>query len=366
MSKSKKIVFAAGGTGGHLFPAQALADQLLKQRPDLDLLFAGAKLGDNPYFDRSKFAYLDILSTTPFRGGILSRFKAFGILLGGIQKSLQMLREQKPDMVIGFGSFHAFPILCAAALKGIPIVLFESNAIPGKVIRLFSKRAKFTGIFFPQAKDYLKGNTVEVGIPQKNSQPLGLTQCDARHLFNLDADRLTILVFGGSQGAKGINNHLLDLIPLLCQNQLSFQLIHLTGSKDTTDAMTALCKKWGIPHYIKDFEPQMAVALCAADIAICRSGAMTVSELLHYEVPAILIPYPFAADQHQLKNALFFEKEVGGGQHFEEAALSPKQLMQAMLPLLSRKETIKKSIHDFKIKQKKADLSSLVLDIIGR
>ncbi len=150
--KAKKILFAAGGTGGHLFPAQALAEQLMGD--SVELLFAGARLSQNAYFDKTKFPYHDIASTTPFRGGVLKALKSTGILIKGIRESLRLLSQEKPDLVVGFGSFHAFPVLCAAVLKKIPLVLFESNAIPGKVIRLFSKRAVFDSEFtFPKRRN---------------------------------------------------------------------------------------------------------------------------------------------------------------------------------------------------------------------
>ena len=244
-SGSKKIVFAAGGTGGHLFPAQALAEQLLRQKADIELLFAGAKLSENTYFDKTKFAYQDIISATPFRGGLLKALKSLAILFRGIRESIRFLNQQKPDVVVGFGSFHAFPVLCAAALKRIPIILFESNAIPGKVIRLFSKRALLTGIFFSEAQNHLKGKTVDVEIPKKNIHSrTTMHQQEARRLFQLDPNRLTLLVFGGSQGAKNINQLVIDLVPLLHQKNLSFLcsgIFTLRPMPKTAAALSTLC-----------------------------------------------------------------------------------------------------------------------------
>ena len=366
LKQPKKVVFAAGGTGGHLFPAQALAEQLLKTQ-DIELLFAAAKLGDNAYFDKTKFAFKDIQSTTPFRGSLLKAFKSIGTLLKGIRESMQLLKQQRPDVVIGFGSFHSFPVLCAAMLKRIPIILFESNAIPGKVVRLFSPRALLTGIFFAEAKNHLKGKTVEVEIPKKAASAT-VSQQEARQAFQLDPDRLTLLVFGGSQGAKVINKQVLELIPLLHQKNLSFQLIHCTGSKEMAQEVANLCKSLNIPCHVKEFEAQMDIAWSAADIVICRAGAMTLSELLHHEVPGILIPYPFAADQHQLKNALFLEKKVGGAVHLLEGSLNAELLFKTLLPLVSSdsRGKMKMAIKSFKAQQKKADLGSLILEMLQK
>ena len=133
MSKrTHKVIFAAGGTGGHLFPAQALARQLLKKKANVELLFAGAKLTDNVHFDKGKFSHRDITSGTPFRRNVFKAMKSVGALLKGIWESLALLKEQKPDLIIGFGSFHTFPLLCAAVIKKVPLILFESNSIPWK------------------------------------------------------------------------------------------------------------------------------------------------------------------------------------------------------------------------------------------
>jgi UDP-N-acetylglucosamine--N-acetylmuramyl-(pentapeptide) pyrophosphoryl-undecaprenol N-acetylglucosamine transferase len=369
LNRKKKLVFAAGGTGGHLFPAQALAEKLLKENSNLELLFAGAKLSQNPYFDKSKFCHHDILSMTPFRGNVLHVLKSFSALFKGVRESLELFQKQKPDLVIGFGSFHSFPLLCAAVIKKIPLILFESNAVPGKVVRLFSKKALFTGIFFPETQAHLKGKTIEVEIPSKNTRPIeSLSKHDARQFFQLDPNRLTLLVFGGSQGAKQINQEIMELIPLLSKNNLLFQLIHFTGNKETAADIAKLCREWDIPHYVKDFEAQMHIAWSAADIAICRSGAMTLSEILHYEVPAILIPYPHAADQHQLKNALFLEKKVGGGIHFKEELFSVKKMQDLLISLMQSESLLrsqmKQAIKNFKVQQNKSDLAKLILKLI--
>ena len=357
MSKrSHKVIFAAGGTGGHLFPAQGLAEQMLKQHPGIDLSFAGAKLSDNAYFDKVKYPFRDIPSATPLCGNIFKAFRSIGSLFQGIFHSLALLSEKKPDLVIGFGSFHAFPVLCAAVIKKIPLILFESNSIPGKVIKLFSKRAIVTAIYFEEAKQHLKGKTVEVEIPiLRRSMP----KEEACRGLSLDPRIPTLLVFGGSQGAKQINQYILEGLPSL----KSFQLIHLTGNEETAKEINQLCATLQIPCYVKKFEAQMEKIWGAADLAVCRSGAMTISEILHYEVPAILIPYPSATDQHQLKNALFMEKKVGGAVHCPQSSLTTASLCEKILhfAILEKKERIK----NFKKQNKKEDLGSLITKVLS-
>ncbi len=367
-SRTYKIIFAAGGTGGHLFPAQGLAEQMQKNPLHIEVFFAGANLSENVHFDKSKFSFCDIASMTPFRRNIFKALKSMGLLLRGIFESLSLLSERKPDLVIGFGSFHAFPVLCAAAIKKIPFLLFESNSIPGKVIKLFSKQAVVTAVYFEEAKHYLKGETIEVEIPIKNPQSRRFVpREDARHLLGLDPNLPTLLVFGGSQGAKQINKHLVELLPILRKDTL-FQLIHLTGSEEVASDVRVLCGALGkVPCYVKKFEAQMDLIWNAADIALCRSGAMTLSEILYYEVPAVLIPYPFAADQHQLKNAQFLQK-VGGAVHFTEDIVSAPLLSETILRLIPlnspERLKMKNAIKTFKSQQKKEDLCSWIINTI--
>jgi UDP-N-acetylglucosamine--N-acetylmuramyl-(pentapeptide) pyrophosphoryl-undecaprenol N-acetylglucosamine transferase len=366
--RHKKLIFAAGGTGGHLFPAQALAEQLQKNNKDLELLFAGAKLSSNAYFEKTQFAFRDISSATPFGKNLLKAFRSFFSLLKGIRESYTLISEQRPDLVVGFGSFHCFPVLFAAARKKVPILLFESNRIPGKVIKFFSKNALFTAVYFPDAKEQLAGKTIEVEIPANAEARQRIDAKGAREALGLKADLPTLLIFGGSQGAKSINQHIIELLPLLKKENLSFQLIHLTGNDETAERIAQLCRTLNIPCHVKKFEKKMNLVWSAADVAICRSGAMTISELIHFEVPSILVPYPFLKDQHQLANALFIEKKVGGGLHFPERNISTSALAETVKRLIGvdsvEKLKMKEAIVSFKAKKSSEDLVTLITEIL--
>ena len=369
MSK-KKVVLAVGGTGGHLFPAQGFARQLLKENKGIQLLFAGQGLSTNAYFDKEQFSFCDVQSVTPFRGNLFKAFKSFGVLCRGIIDSVRLLSKEKPNLVVGFGSFHAFPILFAALMKRIPIVLFESNAVPGKVIRVFSRKALFTGIYIADAKKHLKGKTIEVEIPTTMTFDTDrLSKEEAKIALSLDPLLPTLLVFGGSQGAKQINLTVSEMLPLLKQKMDGFQLIHFTGNEETAQQIKECCTHLGIGCFVKKFEKEMKIPWSAADLVICRAGAMTLSELLHYEVPGILIPYPSASDEHQLKNALFLEKTVKGAIHLTQDALNPSLLTEMVLSLfhseLVKKSTMQKAIRCFNEKKEKTHLGTLVTQILA-
>lgn len=358
-SAHKKILFAAGGTGGHLFPAQALAKALKEKDSAVETLFAGAYLSTNAYFNREEFPFYEIQSTTPFRKGARRLFGIGATLIKGIYQSARLLLDQRPAMVIGFGSYHSFPILCAAVLTRTPLVLFESNAVPGRVIRFFSRFARFTALYFPICKQHLKGKSYEVEIPSfAVKEPKEAQQ--ARQQLGLAPDCLTLLSLGGSQGAQSMNQALLDVVSSLSQKGVEFQLIHLTGSEEMAKQMQTLCDRLKVNAHIKKFSSDMHSVWSAADIAICRSGAATLSEIIHYRVPAVLIPYPHAADQHQLKNAQFLAERTGGVRVVEERALGT--LENEILAMDDEtRERFKFSIAQYKAEQEKHDLVNLIL-----
>ncbi len=231
-----RTILAVSGTGGHLFPAQALARDLK------DVLFMGPNLSKNRFFFH-EFPSCDITAgRTPFK------------IFKGVWESLKILRKEKPRLVIGFGSYHSLPPLLAALILRIPIALYEPNKIPGRVNRLLSP--------FNQLKD------IPIKVPLFHHQKM--PKEEALAYFGLKQGEPTILIFGGSQGAQKLK-----------EVTLPYQLLKLDK-----------------------FEKNMHYAWSAADLVICRSGATSIAEHRHYEVPAIFIPYPYATDDHQTANAL--------------------------------------------------------------
>ena len=351
MSK-KKIVIAVGGSGGHLFPAQSLAEDLMKQSGAFDLVFAGAGLSTNRYFHKLKYTYREVKSATPFKRSVKAISQSLWTLSLGIWQSLRILNEIKPDLVIGFGSFHSFPLLVAACIKRIPLVLFESNAIPGKVNRLCSYFSKLTAIHFSDAKAFLKGTVVEVKMPIKERRELSFDA--ARVHFNLAPNIPTLLVFGGSQGSSAINEMFLKVAEEMQAKNIPFQVIHLTGKVASAQEIALKYQELNIPSYVRDFESEMDTCYAAATLAISRSGAVTLSELIAFELPSILIPYPHAADNHQTKNAQFLRDQIRGGVYFEEKELHAELLKSEVISLLDsvslKHHKMKNALREFKSK----------------
>lgn len=359
--REKKILLAVGGTGGHLFPAQALAEEILEQG-SIDILFAGANLNTNPFLDKERFRFKEIKSATPFRRNPL---RSCFTLLKGVKESWRLLKEEKPDLIIGFGSYHSFPLLFSAKWKNIPFVLFEADTIPGKVNRLFSRDALFTAIHFSHAKKQLKGKSISVSMPSKHYRSGGsVTQAQAREFLGLDPECFTLLVFGGSQGARGINKNVYELLSLLRNIQFPVQLIHVTGHEETSAKIKNLCISLGIKCYVREFEPHMSYLWKAATLLIGRSGASTLSEMIHFEVPGILIPYPHASDHHQLINARFLEQEVKGGICVLEQKVTAEELFKRIYECEKKLESFKLSMHEYKETQNSPSLGKIIYDLL--
>ena len=279
-----KVLIAAGGSGGHLFPAQQLTE-MLQRKGECELLFAGYKLAQTPFFAREKIPFVEVAASPLARIGFPIAF------IRGFLKSLKMIRDFGPDVIVGFGSYHVFPILCAAVFLGKKLVLFEANSVLGKVNRFFAPFARCIAVQFP-----MQNGTLVPLLPWVSHQEKW-DQKEARRAYRLDPEIFTFLVFGGSQGAQFLN---VAVPQALARMPGKKQVIHFTGSDEA--AVRSVYERLGISACVKQFEPKIAMAYAAADCAICRSGAGTVAELIRHQLPALLIPFPEAAEDHQRKN----------------------------------------------------------------
>lgn len=365
MSK-RKILITAGGTGGHIFPAIALGKQLSQQKVKaVDLLYVGGNLAANPYFEREAFSYQSISCATFKKKNPWAILKTMGKILWGMAQSYKIFKNFKPEMIVGFGSYYTLPILLAAKMQGIPFILHEANSIPGKVNRLLSKDAAAVGIHFPSTAGLIKGKAYEVGLPLRQGYQKGsCLNKQAKEYFNLEASLLTILIFGGSQGAVKLNHLVVKtLTKQLLNSKEKYQVIHLTGDVSIAQLLHTEYQNAGIKACVRPFEARMDLAWQAADLAIVRAGAGTIAELMEFEVPGILIPYPHAMDNHQEKNADFLVDTVGGAFKCLEKDLHPELLAGVIEKLSDEKRfQMRESIQNYKTKNRPKDFCQLVLD----
>lgn len=359
----KKVMLATGGTGGHVYPAMALADQL-KQK-EIDVLFTGGGLGKNRYFSREQYPFEEVSCGNPRMSKPFSAVFQLFKLIRGVLQSFRLISQFQPQLIVGFGSFYTVPPLIAGRLMGIPILLHEANRIPGKVNRLLSPYVAITGVQFPDTTKRLKGRVMHVPIPLREGyRKGGASPAVARAHFGLEPNVETVLVFGGSQGAKVLNHVVADALTQPLEGK-KMQVLHFTGDPEATKELEQKYREKGVVACVKDFELRMDLAWQAADILISRAGAGTIAEALEFEVPGILIPFPFAADNHQESNADFFVDVVKGGLKCRQEGLEASQLMQALATMSKDRQVMKQNIAKYKIDVPRRELSTIVEAIVS-
>lgn len=302
-----KIIFTGGGTGGHIFPAIAIADEMKKIDKDITILFVGAKGRIEEKIVPANNYELKTIDITGFnKRNIMGAIKLPMKFLNALKSCKKILFDFNPDVVIGTGGFASAPMIYSAIKLKIPAVMQEGNSFPGKVTRYLAKKADKVIVSFDETKDYLKrkDNVIKISYPVRNS----LTRVDkigALNYFGLNNGNRTLFVFGGSQGAKGINDAIkLNIKKLYDEN---INLIWQTG-KTSYNEINEMCKPYEDKIRIFEFIDNMKYAYSASDLVICRSGMSSIMELSFLKMPAILVPFPLSAENHQEKNARTLEK----------------------------------------------------------
>lgn len=327
-----RILFAGGGTGGHLYPALALAHEMESLDADCTIEFVGTRYGIEAKKRESLGYRLNLISMRGLPRQLSPGLLAwpFRLVLSFIQ-SRKLLRRFQPDVVVGTGGYVAGPVLYAAAMNNIPSVIQEQNSYPGLVTRKLASRANLLFVAYKSALDHLpQGIKAEtIGNPIRSSVTQGKRE-EALKNFGLRSDRKTILILGGSQGARRINEAVLKNIEALDD---SVQLLWQCGKRDYKDVAKRLNKKDFVISLFP-FSENMAEVYAAADIAIARAGALTLAELTACGLPSILIPYPFAAADHQRYNA---ESVCQGGaaEMIADADLEQVNLIECAIDLLN-------------------------------
>ncbi|MEJ7676647.1 MAG: undecaprenyldiphospho-muramoylpentapeptide beta-N-acetylglucosaminyltransferase [Segetibacter sp.] len=297
-----RIIIAGGGTGGHIFPAIAIANAIKQIQPNAEILFVGAK-GKMEMEKVPQAGYkIEGIDIAGFNRSSL--IKNIGLPIKLVKSFLQVrkiISDFKPDAVVGVGGYSSFPVLKHAQHRGIPTFIHESNSFAGKTNMLLGKNATKIFVatdgmekFFPKERIKITGNPVRKSIAYST-----VTHSEALRYFNLVENKITVLAVGGSLGAKSINEALSNSLDAFKSHDL--QLIWQTGK--TTAAEYKERGKSYSNVWIDEFITQMEMAYAAADIVISRSGAMAVTELCVAKKPVIFVPFPFAAEDHQTVNA---------------------------------------------------------------
>jgi len=303
--KQLKVIISGGGTGGHIFPAIAIANELKMLVPDADILFVGA-LGkmEMEKIPAAGYKIIGVSIAGLQRRLTLSNLKLPFLIIRSLLKTRKIVNEFKPDVVVGTGGYASGPVLRAAGSKQIPMLLQEQNSHAGITNKLLSKKASkicvaYEGMerFFPKEKLVLTGNPIRQDFDNVKKR-----RAEAINFFKLDAEKKTILVIGGSLGARVINESIGEGLKLLTDHHI--QLIWQTGKTYYPTAQIQVRAFENKNLYALDFITRMDLAYAAADIVISRAGASSVSELCNIGTPAILVPSPNVAEDHQTMNAM--------------------------------------------------------------
>jgi len=287
-----KMIIAGGGTGGHLFPGLAVAQEFMGRSKANSVLFVGSKRGiENRVIPKAGFP-LHTLHIEGFRGLSMQTIKSLMLLPGAFISSFLAIRKFDPDVILGVGGYSSGPLVLMGVWMKRLCFIQEQNIFPGKTNRFLGSRVKKVFTAFPQSDKYFGGKGACVGNPvRKEITAIGYTKSEKG---------FTVLVFGGSLGAHTINKAVTDALPRLLDIRDKIRFIHQTGEKDA---------KWvtecysGFSVEVVPFIEKMEDAYRDASMVICRAGATTLAELTHCRKPAVLIPYPFSAENHQEKNA---------------------------------------------------------------
>ncbi|MGI8891192.1 MAG: undecaprenyldiphospho-muramoylpentapeptide beta-N-acetylglucosaminyltransferase [Chthoniobacterales bacterium] len=324
-------VIACGGTGGHLFPGLAVAEVLHERGHEVLVFISEKEIDSLAVSGHSNFRFEKLPTValpSPFSPAILAFVRRFNESLSLCR---DIFRKFSPDVVLGMGGFTSTAPVIAGRMRGIPTFIHESNAFPGKANRHTARFVRAVLLGFQECAPFFpRRNTEFTGTPIRST----LRRIDrqvALEKLGLRAGVPTLLVMGGSQGASGINQALIKALPSL--QGLSLQIIHLTGARDAR-LMEDNYRRENIPAYVAAFHHQMEEVYSAADFAITRSGAASLAELAAYALPALLVPYPYAADDHQTRNAEIFVR-AHAALMIRESELSGDLLVQKIRDLQS-------------------------------
>jgi len=319
-----RVIIAGGGTGGHVIPALAIAQQLKKQF-DAEVLFIGTARGIETRLVPQAGFPLELIEVGALKNvSLVTRAKTMVDLPRALWRSGRIVTDFRPYVVIGVGGYASGPAMMAAIRRRIPTLAFEPNVVPGFANRVVARFVSAAAVHFEETCQYFR-NCKVTGVP-------------VREAFFKIAPKApggipTLLVFGGSQGAHAINQAMMESLPGLRTKVPAIHVIHQTGQRDFEDVQTAYAKS-GISSEVHKFIDDMPATFARADLLVCRSGASTVGEITAAGKPAVFVPFPRAADDHQNKNARALES-AGAAVVVEESTLEPAYLVETISTLLA-------------------------------
>ncbi|MBU8877725.1 undecaprenyldiphospho-muramoylpentapeptide beta-N-acetylglucosaminyltransferase [Bacillus sp. FJAT-29790] len=336
-----KIVVSGGGTGGHIYPALALIREIKKETKDAEFLYIGTEQGlESQIVTRENIPFKSIHITGFKRKLSLENIKTVYRFLKGVNRSKKMLKEFKADVVIGTGGYVCGPVVYAAAKLGIPTIIHEQNSVPGLTNKFLSKYVDKIAVCFDEAIQFFPAEKVVLTGNPRASEVLGQDGIKGRFSVGLKTNNPVVLIFGGSRGAKPINEAVLKSLTEL--GEKPYQVLYVTGDAHYEEVKKEV-ELIGSPGnvVIKPFIHNMPEVLAGIDLTVARAGATTLAELTSLGIPSILIPSPYVTNNHQEKNARALS-DHGAAELLLEKELTGKKLIDQMDQILMDEDKLTK------------------------
>ncbi|MGG3564792.1 undecaprenyldiphospho-muramoylpentapeptide beta-N-acetylglucosaminyltransferase [Neobacillus rhizosphaerae] len=363
-----RIAVSGGGTGGHIYPALALIREIQKENKDAEFLYIGTTNGlESKIVPRENIAFQSIHITGFKRKLSFENVKTIYRFLKGVQDSKKILKAFKPDIVIGTGGYVCGPVVYAAAKLRIPTIIHEQNSVPGLTNKFLSRYVNKIAICFEEAKDYFPQNKIAFTGNPRASEVVGQDGIRGRLSVGLSTTKPAVLIFGGSRGARPINEAVVKALPEFAEKM--YQVLYVTGDVHFEDVKKEV-ELVGNPKnvVIKPFIHNMPEVLAGIDLVVSRAGATTLAELTSLGIPSILIPSPYVTNNHQEKNARSLS-DHGAAELLLEKGLTSKSLVTHIDRILLDNE----NLTEMKAKAKKmgvpdsaSKLYSLMKELVER
>lgn len=367
MKKKVNIIISGGGTGGHIFPAISIADALKKAMPDCNLLFVGAK--GKMEMEKVPSAGYEIvgLPVAGFQRRLTYKNITFFFkLASSMMKAKKIIRNFKPDVAVGVGGYASGPVLRAAASKKIPIVIQEQNSYPGVTNKILAKKSNAICVAYPNMERFFeKDKIVFTGNPIRKELLKDIDKKEGYDFFNLNPDYKTILVVGGSLGARNINVGVKDGLSLIADKPI--QIIWQTGGYYYKDIKAEFENREPKNVIITDFIKRMDLAYAIADVVVSRAGAGTISELALLKKAVLLVPSPNVSEDHQTKNAMALVDKNAAV--FVKDSETAEKLISTAVELIEDEKRVlelENNIEDFARPNADSDIANEIIKLINR
>jgi UDP-N-acetylglucosamine--N-acetylmuramyl-(pentapeptide) pyrophosphoryl-undecaprenol N-acetylglucosamine transferase len=333
-----RIVISGGGTGGHVYPAIGIAKELMQLDAETEVIFiGGANRLESTLVPQHRFRFLPISVAGFPRKLTWQWIPVICRVCSGFAKSLWLLKNLKPSVVVGTGGYVCGPVLLAAVLLGVPIVIQEQNAAPGLTNRILARWAKTIYLAFETAARHFPADrTMVTGNPIRRTIGMAARTRGIYDSLGLDPERKTVFVMGGSQGAQAINQNVADALEDLASVQQHLQFVHQTGKADYEVVKTRY-QQSSLRHVVQPYFDPIETIYSIADLMVCRAGGMTIAEITACGIPAIFIPLPTAAGDHQRLNAQAVT-EAGGALVLDQPTLTGRKLANEIIRIMDAPE----------------------------